>query len=164
MTIREGPHREIEFTRIEPIEVELLQQVSPSAETGGDEQAESRLHPKPASAEETKLLEDWEELVRPELRQLFLSSRETVEADLKMLKLEKNGLGRFSIPRNHGEAWLNALNQARLVLAAKFAFTEEELSRYEPPLAFSRRDLVLLQMNFYAMVQERLIEALQRDT
>ncbi|HEY0792624.1 MAG TPA: DUF2017 family protein [Chthoniobacterales bacterium] len=162
MTIREGPHHELEFARIEPIEAELLQQISPAAEPGGDERAESRLHPKPAASEETKLLEDWEELVRPELRQLFLSSRETVETDLKALKLDRHGLGFFSIPRTHGDAWLNALNQARLVLAAKFAFTEEELSRYEPPLAFSRRDLVLLQMNFYAMVQERLIEALNR--
>jgi hypothetical protein len=48
-----------------------------------------------------------------------------------------------------------------LVLATKYEFTEDELIQYEPPVVFTRRDLILLQINFYAAIQERLIEALE---
>jgi hypothetical protein len=68
---------------------------------------------------------------------------------------------RFVILCAHGEAWLNALNQARLILAGKFEFTDEELSLHEVPRSFSRRDLVLLQINFYAAIQERIIDVLE---
>jgi hypothetical protein len=64
----------------------------------------------------------------------------------------------------HGEAWLNALNQARLILATKFEFSDEELSLHEVPRSFSRRDLVLLQINFYAAIQERIIDTLEGCT
>ena len=64
----------------------------------------------------------------------------------------------------HGEAWLNALNQARLILATQFEFSDEELSLHEVPRSFSRRDLVLLQINFYAAIQERIIDALESCT
>jgi hypothetical protein len=99
--------------------------------------------------------------VRPELRHLFLSARKTVEADLENLLDRPGRLGRLIVPRAHGDAWLNTLNQARLVLASKFDFSDEELSMHEVPKSFSRRDLVLLQINFYAAIQERIIDALE---
>ncbi|HEX6564325.1 MAG TPA: hypothetical protein VF020_08575, partial [Chthoniobacterales bacterium] len=58
------------------------------------------------------------------------------------------------------ESWLNTLNQARLILAAKFEFSEAELSTFELPRTFSQRELVLHQINFYAAIQERIIEIL----
>jgi hypothetical protein len=64
------------------------------------------------------------------------------------------------VPLEHGERWLNALNQARLVLAAKFEFSEAELSAFVAPKTFSQRELVLHQINFYAAIQERIIEIL----
>jgi hypothetical protein len=69
-------------------------------------------------------------------------------------------LGRFLVPMEHGESWLNALNQARLILAAKYEFSEAELSALESPKTFSQRELVLHQINFYAAIQERIIEIL----
>jgi hypothetical protein len=69
-------------------------------------------------------------------------------------------LGRFLVPMEHGEPWLNALNQARLILAAKYEFSEAELSALESPKTFSQRELVLHQINFYAAIQERIIEIL----
>ena len=81
--------------------------------------------------------------MRPELRHLFLSARTTVKEDLEKLPDSTGRLGRLVIPRAHGDAWLNALNQARLILATKFNFSDRELSMHEAPKWFSRRDMVL---------------------
>jgi hypothetical protein len=65
------------------------------------------------------------------------------------------------IPIAHSEAWLNALNQARLSLAARFDFTEEELcDHYRSPIG-SRRDLSLFQVNFYGFLQEFILREME---
>jgi hypothetical protein len=101
--------------------------------------------------------------VRPELQHLFISSRNTVKEDLKKLSNLPGRLGRLVVSRAHSDAWLNALNQARLILATKFNFTDRELSMHEAPKWFSRRDLVLQQINFYAEIQERIIDAIEEE-
>jgi hypothetical protein len=61
------------------------------------------------------------------------------------------------IPAKHADAWLSALNQARLVIAAKYDFTEGELcDHYRSPIG-SRRDLSLFQVNFYGFLQEFIL-------
>ena len=160
MLIRKWKNKAIELSRIEQIEAELLKQVPACCELDPGSDAESRIFPAPANATEPDLLRDWEEYVRPELRHLFRSAKETVEADLGSLKMKVGRLGRFVVPLEHGESWLNALNQARLILAAKFEFSERELSAFDLPRTFSQRELVLHQINFYAAIQERIIEIL----
>ena len=160
MLIRKWKNKAIELSRIEQIEAELLKQVPACCELDEGSDAESRIFPAPANATEPDLLRDWEEYVRPELRHLFRSAKETVETDLESLKMKVGRLGRFVVPLEHGESWLNALNQARLILAAKFEFSERELSAFDLPRTFSQRELVLHQINFYAAMQERIIEIL----
>jgi hypothetical protein len=160
MRISRGKGEKIDFNQVEPIEAELLKQI-PAATQGEDEpKVKSRLYPDPGASAGAGLAADWEELVRPELEHLFLSSRRVVEEDLAQIK-ERRGFATLSIPLAHADAWLNVLNQARLVLATRHEFTDVELLQYEPPVIFSRRDLALLQINFYAAIQERLIEALE---
>jgi hypothetical protein len=160
MLIRRLKENSIELAEIEPIEAELLRKVPSVCHTGGDSRAEARLFSSPAAASERQFLSDWDEYVRPELRHLFLSARETVTADLEKLSDRPGHHSRLVVPRAHSDAWLNTLNQARLILASKFDFSDEELSMHEVPKSFSRRDLVLLQINFYAAIQERLIDAI----
>jgi hypothetical protein len=50
-----------------------------------------------------------------------------------------------------------------LILATKFNFSDRELSMHESPKWFSRRDLVLQQINFYAEIQERIIDAIEDE-
>jgi hypothetical protein len=58
----------------------------------------------------------------------------------------------------NSEAWLNALNQARLAIAAKYNFTDGELcDHYRSPIG-SRRDLGLFQVNFYGFLQEFILQ------
>jgi hypothetical protein len=161
MLIRRLKEDSIELAEIETIEAELLRKIPSVCDTGGDNRAETRLFSSPADTSERQFLNDWDEYVRPELRHLFLSARKTVEADLEKLSDRPGHLGRLVVPRSHGDAWLNTLNQARLVLACKFGFSDEELSTRDIPKSFSRRDLVLLQINFYAAIQERIIDAIE---
>jgi Domain of unknown function (DUF2017) len=160
MRISRGKGEKIDFSHVEPIEAELLKQIPAATQGEDDPKVKSRLYPDPGGGAEGSLAADWEELVRPELQHVFLSARRVVEDDLTQIK-ERRGFATLSIPLAHAEAWLNVLNQARLVLAALYEFTDAELLRYEPPVLFSRRDLALLQINFYAAIQERLIEALE---
>ena len=163
MLIRRLKENSIELMDIEPIEAELLRQVPGVCDSGVDSRSEARLFSAPANSSEGQFLNDWAEYVRPELRHLFLSARTTVKEDLEKLSDFKGRLGRFVIPRTHCDAWLNALNQARLILATKFNFSDRELSMHEAPKWFSRRDMVLQQINFYAEIQERLIDVIEDE-
>jgi hypothetical protein len=160
MLIRKWKQKAFEFSRIERIEAELLKRVPLCCEFDENSAVSSRIFPDPAAPTEREFIEDWNELVRPELRRFFLSAKQIVESDLDALKTKLGRLSRFLVPLDHGEPWLNTLNQARLVLATKFEFTEAELSAFDLPRTFSRREVVLHQINFYAAIQERLIEIL----
>ncbi|MBW0000955.1 MAG: DUF2017 family protein [Verrucomicrobia bacterium] len=160
MRINRGKGEKIDFSQVEPIEAELLKQIPAATQGEDDPKVKSRLYPDPGGSAEAGLAADWEELVRPDLEHLFLSSRRVVEEDLALIR-ERRGFATLSLPLAHADAWLNVLNQARLVLATRYEFTDTELLQYEPPVIFSRRDLALLQINFYAAIQERLIEALE---
>ena len=153
---------ELEISELDPFLAELLRQVPASTRPEGTPAAEERLFSRPASAGETEACAEWKLYVEPELRRLFQTATETVAADLKQLNgNEKPFANRtLRIPTCHADAWLSALNQARLVIAARNDFTEGELSdHYRSPIG-SRRDLSLFQVNFYGFLQEFILRAL----
>ena len=100
--------------------------------------------------------------VEPELRRLFQSATETVAADLEQLNGNEKSLANrtLRIPTKHADAWLNALNQARLVIAAKNNFTEGELGDHLRSPIGSRRELSLFQINLYGFLQEFILRDL----
>lgn len=153
----------IEVSELDPFLAELLRQIPESTKAEGAPTAESRIFSAPAAAEEKELCAEWKLYVEPELRRLFRSATETVSADLEMLNGNTKTFANCTlrIPTKHADAWLNALNQARLVIASKFEFTEEELSdHYRSPIG-SRRDLSLFQVNFYGFLQEFILRELE---
>ena len=121
--------------------------------------AQARLYPDPTGgAGEEQLRRDWKEHVRPELERLFSTNRDIVTRDLE--GLGPNGQGsKVVIPGNHIDAWLNALNQARLVIVEENRFSDSDLDHREPPDLATRRGLSLLKIHFYAHLQELLVEA-----
>lgn len=135
---------------------EMLQQIKGIPECG-DPDVESRLYPDPSVlAEDEEMREDWKSLVQPELQSAFQSARDTVAADLRRAILQPDGTRSFGIPPKHIDQWLGALNQARLALCELHHFTEKEMNRQiEAPE--DERDLILLQMNVYGLIQEWLI-------
>jgi hypothetical protein len=149
----------LEISEIDPFLAELLRQVPVSTNPDSVPAAEERLFSAPAGPNEKELCAEWKIYVEPELRRLFRSATETVESDLRQLGDNEKPFANRSlrIPHGHSDAWLNALNQARLAIAAKYDFTEAELcDHYRSPIG-SRRDLSLFQVNFYGFLQEFIL-------
>ena len=149
----------LEVRELDPFLAELLRQIPDSAQTKDCPPAEQRLFSAPAAAEEKDLCAEWKLYVVPELRRLFQSATETVRQDLEQLQCTQKPFANCTmrIPLAHADAWLSALNQARLAIAASYQFSEHELcDHYRSPLG-SRRDLGLFQVNFYGFLQEFIL-------
>jgi hypothetical protein len=152
----------LQISELDPFLAELLRQIPASTFTENASLAEERLFSPPADPAEKEFCAEWKLYVQPELRRLFRSATETVAADLEQLSgNEKTFANRtLLIPANHADAWLNVLNQARLIIAAKNDFSDGELGdNYRSPIG-SRRDLSLFQVNFYGFLQEFILREL----
>jgi hypothetical protein len=150
---------DLEISDLDPFLAELLRQIPASTKPEGTPAAEQRLFSPPADPHQTNLCAEWKLYVQPELRRLFRSATETVSADLEQLRGKEEAFASrtLRIPAKHADAWLNALNQARLVIAAKYNFSDAELGdHYRSPIG-SRRDLSLFQVNFYGFLQEFIL-------
>jgi hypothetical protein len=150
----------LEISELDPFLAELLRQIPESCNVEGVEAAQQRIFSPPAA--DAELRSEWKAYVEPELRRLFRSATETVTADLAQLDGGAKPFANCSlrIPLENADAWLNALNQARLTIAAKYNFTDGELcDHYRSPIG-SRRDLGLFQVNFYGFVQEFILQEL----
>jgi hypothetical protein len=153
----------IEISELDPFLAELLRQIPASANPDGAPAAEQRLFSVPTTGKDAEICAEWKMYVEPELRRLFQSATETVAGDLEQLNgNEKTFANRtLRIPTKHSDAWLSALNQARLAIAAKNNFTENELNdHFRSPIG-SRRDLSLFQVNFYGFLQEFILRELE---
>jgi Domain of unknown function (DUF2017) len=153
----------IEISELDPFLAELLRQIPASANPDSAPAAEQRLFSAPIKGEATGFCAEWKTYVEPELRRLFQTATQTVAADLQQLNGNEKSLANrtLRIPAKHSDAWLNALNQARLVIAAKNNFTEAELNdHFRSPIG-SRRDLSLFQVNFYGFLQEFILRELE---
>ena len=150
-------HEALEISNLDPFLAELLRQIPSCANPEGQSEAEARLFSRPSAEDE--LCAEWKSYVEPELRRLFRSATETVADDLAQLNGNEKSLRNraLAIPLEHADAWLNALNQARLVIAAKYKFTDEELNDHDRSPIGSRRDLGLFQINFYGFLQEFIL-------
>ena len=153
----------LELSELDPFLAELLRQIPESTSPEGSEEAQRRVFSAPGPDNEKELRKEWKLYVQPELRRLFQSATETVAADLKPLNGSTKPFANCTlrIPVKHADAWLNTLNQARLVIAAKYGFTEAELGdHFRSPIG-SRRDLGLFQVNFYGFLQEFILQELR---
>lgn len=150
---------ELEISNLDPFLAELLRQIPASTNTEDSPAARERLFSAPASTSEKEICAEWKLYVEPELRRLFQSATETVAGDLEQLDGKEKSVNNCTlrIPMQHTDAWLNALNQARLAIAARCNFTETELCDHERSPIGSRRDLSLFQMNFYGFLQEFIL-------
>jgi Domain of unknown function (DUF2017) len=153
----------IEMAELDPFLAELLRQIPACANPEGAPAAEERIFSLPSNGSEPELCAEWKMYVEPELRRLFQTATQTVAGDLEQLSgNEKNLANRIlRIPVKHADAWLSALNQARLVIAAKNNFTEIELNDHLHSPIGSRRDLSLFQVNFYGFLQEYILREME---
>ena len=128
-------------------EAKLRESVPTAADPAGGAGAEQRLYQPPLddpSEEDEPFLDDWEEFVSAEFRGEFAAAVAVVGEDLKQLKQpaeaaeemleseldnereERGIVYSLEIPVEHAESWFSALNQARLVLAARYGLFNSE--------------------------------------
>jgi hypothetical protein len=154
---------QIELSELDPFLAELLRQIPTSANPDGAPAAEERIFSPPSNGTDTEFRAEWKVYVEPELRRLFQTATQTVAADLEQLNGDEKSLANrtLRIPGKHADAWLSALNQARLVISAKNNFTETELNDHCHSPIGSRRDLSLFQVNFYGFLQEFILREME---
>jgi hypothetical protein len=100
---------------------------------------------------------DWEEFVVPELRSTFEDQLATVAAAVEEAMLDAAGqAGSLVIPRDAGEAWYGALNQARLALEERFHFGAAD--QLDPAALKPVRRSALFRGQFYLALQGILLE------
>lgn len=130
-------------------------------------------------------IEDWDELIRPELDEGFHRDREVVEEDLTRSEalslddyaeddpireeLEEAGfpgdlpaMHRILVPHENTDAWYSTLNQARLLMNEEFRIAdsdERQLVKTLGPSAINEdRILLIAQYELYSVIQSILVE------
>lgn len=155
---REPDSGDIVLDSVDAFLMGILRRIPDETATAGDAAAEERLYPEPAP-QDPDFNELWEDSVKPDLIHLFQEATEVVRTDLGLVGNAES----VRVPRNHFDAWLSALNQARLSLAARHRFSEDELTNQIPQRITQARDLALFQIHFYALIQELLIGEISGD-
>ncbi|HXI83824.1 MAG TPA: DUF2017 family protein [Verrucomicrobiae bacterium] len=94
--------------------------------------ASARLFPNPTLAD-AGINKEWQQMVSPELRHLFVSAAETVTRDLTTLTGNQGDPEVYEVtfPVEHLNAWMSALNQTRLILAEVHKIDEEDMERQD---------------------------------
>lgn len=159
MEILVSENRQTEFRGVPPFLFDLLKDIAPAG-ASTDPRAESRLFPPPVRhGDDAGILEDWNAFVQPGLQQEFQAARDVVQADVRRASHDGSTWA-LEIPFQHAEAWLNALNQARLAIAEEHGFGDGELMADLPSVIEGPRDRALFQMHFYGMIQEWFVKFL----
>lgn len=146
---------------------DMLRMIPQFATPDSSSSSSMRFYPDPTTddSEETRELnEDWKDLVKPELFDLFASAVEVVQKDLKQIDWTEEELGSITIPKEHIDAWLNALNQARINLASRYGLLEQELEHIPKHPMENPGDLAKFQIHFMGMLQETLLSSWERHS
>jgi hypothetical protein len=152
----------VRLARLDSLLTELLRGIPKSADPGDNSAARARLFSAPSHDQaEADFVDDWQQYIEPELRRLFQTTLEVIEEDLQKLQFDKSSAqSSMTIPLSHLESWIHGLNQARLALAARHAFSEEEMER-ALSIDTDPRALALLQVRFYGVLQELFLRELE---
>lgn len=112
------------------------------------------------SATDSKLNEDWHNLVTPELEALFAEAGEILAKDIEPLATEATSLKpralTFSIA--HLNAWMSALNQARLILGAQHDVTESDMDEREFGDPDNHKQQAVLRIHVLGYLVQLLVE------
>jgi hypothetical protein len=127
--VRMVDEKNLRISGLHPFMTACLQELPVILEYRDKPKVHDRLFPAPTK-DDAAINQDWQETVGHDLQHLFRSSGEIVTRDLVALKPSPKNPERYSItfPAPHQSAWMNALNQARLVLAELFEVDEIDMN------------------------------------
>ena len=145
--------KHIRISGIPPLLVFCLRELPHILEKRDTPDARARLFPAPTTlagkpsptCDDAKINADWEQIIVPELRHLFVASGETVGRDLAKIEEEsaKTHSCRVTFAVVHLNAWMSAINEARLILGELFDVTEQDMNREDLDLEDPKQFAVL---------------------
>lgn len=144
----------LRVSRIPPILDSMLRELPSILSREQPDAVTRRLYPDPGGDPET--VAEWRRAQHPELFALLADARTIVESDLATLTMEEDG-SRVTIPAAHLNAWISALNAARLTLGAVHEVTAADMEAEDEPVV-DARGLAVLRIHLYAWLQATLIE------
>lgn len=151
----DGKH--LRVNGIDPLLADCLQRLGEILPGRDTPAAHRRLFPVPSA--DRNLNAEWEKFVTPDLRHLFVSAGETVLRDLTALEPDPQHKRQFRVtfPAAHLDAWMSALNQARLILGEQSQVTEPDMERrdLDPRQA---QDLGLIRIHVFGWLLQLLVE------
>jgi hypothetical protein len=160
MTVTRLDEQTIAIGQLDLLGVELLAQIPVSSEPADSIEAQQRLYPSPTGGRDRSLDHDWKNYVEPGLRELFQSSLQIIEDDLADFPPDEPADHyTLTLPVKHLEAWIHGLNQARLAIAARYDFTEQEMES-RIPVTGDTRAFGLFQVHVYGFLQECFLREL----
>jgi hypothetical protein len=125
------------------------------------ERVRRRLYPDPTEDDDPDTREEWARLVHPELFALLASAREIVERDLRSLELGiEPGQASLTIPEDHVQAWISALNAGRLALSEEHGIDASVMDRSAPRATEDpETSVALTRIDLMGWIQEMLVHA-----
>lgn len=147
------------LSEIESPMLEMLHAVPEACLPQGDAAAKRRLFQVPS--EDVEFNEEWAEYVHPSQADWFENATDMVKDDLRRLLLGANEPQSLTIPAENVELWLNALNQARIALGARYAVSDDDMERPTEGELTTPREVALFQIHFYGFLQECFIKGLE---
>jgi hypothetical protein len=122
--------KRVRISGIPPVLAAMLRELPETLELRELPDAHARLFPNP-TADHDKINDEWQQMVTPELTHLFVSAGETVTRDLTAMASGQANPEEYQVtfPVEHVNAWMSAINQARLILAEVHKIGDEEMNR-----------------------------------
>ena len=157
-------HKQVRVGGINPFLAACLQELPEILAQRDHPSARRRLFPDP-TAGDREANADWQRLMEPELRHLFVSAAETVARDLAALQpdtSEKDCL-ETAFPAAHVSAWMSALNQARLILGELHHVEEPDMTREQFDLQDARQ-LAVLRIHVFCYLLQLFVELESGET
>lgn len=149
------------FGELTPDAVDTLKGV-PMLIESSDKRVRDRLLPE--TCQEAGDEEHWREHAVPELERLFLSRAQLVRRDLENLrKLPESANAVLLIPDEHVNAWLAALNAARLALYVLNDMTAEHLEEDGFATGTPKQQEAVLRISLLAEIQAVLLGEFEVD-
>lgn len=153
----DGPNR-IRLSGVDPVLLDCLQNLPEILAQREAPGVRERLFPNP-TAGETETNRDWQRIIAPELRHLFASAGETVMGDLVSLAPDPQHRHHYQITfaADHLNAWMSALNQARLILGELYHVTETDMNRaeFDPD---NPKDIAVFRIHVLGYLLQLLVE------
>ncbi|MFY9340977.1 MAG: DUF2017 family protein [Planctomycetota bacterium] len=143
------------FGDLTPSSVETLKGV-PMLLESADARVRKRLLPE--TCDDAEAEEHWREHAVPELERLFLSRAQLVRRDLAGLRaMPESDNKLFLLPDPHANAWIAALNAARLALFELAELTAEAMEADGFAKATPKQQEALLRIHLLAEIQSVLL-------